>query len=104
MTVKLKNIYLALKDQLPLARFFRNFFITGHGRGLFSKRSHFTVAGKEKVSYGSKASAKKAAEKMQKKTGYYYSTYKCIFCDGHHLGRNYASHEAIKFDKEYDSK
>jgi len=85
--MKLINLYLGLKDQMPLSRFIRN-LRKGHVLGLFHKRSHFTFEGKEKVSYGSKESATKAAQKMREKKGTYYSNYKCIFCDGYHLGRN----------------
>lgn len=85
--MKLKNLYLGLMDQMPLSRFIRN-LRKGHVLGLFHKRSHYTAKGTEKVSYGSKASAMKAVEKMGQKNGTYYSNYKCIFCDGFHLGRN----------------
>jgi hypothetical protein len=78
---------MGLKDQMPFYRFVKNLW-KGHVLGLFHKRSHFTSEGKPKVSYGSKESAKKAAEKMGQKNGVHYSNYKCIYCDGYHLGRN----------------
>lgn len=87
MKIKIKNLYLALKDQGPLTRFLRN-LRKGHVLGLFHKRSHLRGDGIAKVSYGSKASAIKAAEKMLKKNGTYYSNYKCIYCSKCHLGRN----------------
>lgn len=86
--MKLRNIILALKDQMPLKRAFRNFFVTGNALGLFHKRSHFREDGKAKQGFPSKESAKRAAESMGKKHGKYFSTYKCIFCDGYHLGKN----------------
>jgi len=55
--IKLKNIYLGLKDQMPVKRFIKNFFITWNGWGLFSKRSHFRENGKEKVMYRTKKTA-----------------------------------------------
>lgn len=85
--MKLKNIFLALKDQMPLSRFFRN-LKKGHLIGLFSKRSHENANGKPKISYGSKASATKAAAAMMKKTGNYFSNYKCMHCNGFHIGKN----------------
>ena len=85
--MKIKNLYLGLKDQMPFKRFIINLF-KGHVLGLFSKRSHFTSKGMEKVSYNTKQSAIKAAEKMELKYGAHYSNYKCIFCEGYHLGRN----------------
>jgi len=62
----LKNLYLGLKDQMPFRRFVKN-LLKGHVLGLFSKRSHFTAEGKEKVSYKTKTSATKAAQKMKEK-------------------------------------
>ena len=85
--MKLKNLILGLKDQMPFSRFVRNLF-KGHVLGLFHKRSHFTIEGKPKVSYGSKETAVKVSAKMKEKRGFYYSIYKCIYCDGYHLGRN----------------
>lgn len=88
MIVKFKNIIKALKEQGPFKRFVRNFFITGNGWGLFSKYSHYNKSNKEKVKYNTLKSALKAAESMRKKNDVHYSTYKCIFCDGYHIGRN----------------
>ena len=85
--MKLRNIFLALKDQMPISRFFRN-LRKGHLIGLFSKRSHENADGKPKISYGSKASATKAAAAMMKKRGAYFSNYKCVWCDGYHIGKN----------------
>lgn len=94
--MKIKNLLLALKDQLPFTRLVRN-IRTGNVFGLFSKYSHENKSGKAKVMYNTKASAQKAALSMQKKYGYYYSTYKCIFCDGYHIGKNRTSvEEGIK--------
>lgn len=85
--MKLRNLYLALKDQLPLSRLIRN-IRKGHLIGLFSKRSHENTNGNPKISYGSKQSATKAAEAMKKKRGIYFSNYKCVWCDGYHIGKN----------------
>lgn len=85
--MKTKNIYLGLKDQMPLSRFLRN-LKKGHVLGLFSKRSHFRSDGQPKVTYNTKETAQKSAAKMKEKNGTYYSNYKCIWCDGYHLGRN----------------
>lgn len=87
--MKLKNLILALKEQGPLKRAFRNFFITGNAWGLFSKNSHVRGdTGNVKTMYNTKASALKAAESMNKKYKKHFSVYKCIFCDGYHLGKN----------------
>lgn len=87
--IKLKNIYLALKGQLPLKRAFRNFFITGNAWGMFSKNSHIRQSnGQPKVTYNTYTSALKAADKMSEKHGVHFSVYKCIFCDGFHIGKN----------------
>ena len=89
MRIRLKNLIPALKSQLPLKRAFRNFFITGNAWGLFSINSHIVQStGKEKIAYGSEASATKAAQKMGEKHGVHFSVYKCAFCDGWHIGKN----------------
>ena len=85
--MKINNIYLALKDQGPITRFIRN-LRTGNVLGLFDKRSHYRDDGSSKVSYNTKASAEKAAKKMMEKHGNYFSNYKCLFCDGYHIGKN----------------
>ena len=83
----MKNILLALKDQLPISRLFRN-LLKGHLFGLFSIRSHMNANGNPKIAYSSKKSAVKDAEAMKKKTGKYFSNYKCVHCNGWHIGKN----------------
>ncbi len=85
--MKLKNIILAIKDQMPLSRFFRNLF-KGHLFGTFSKRSHLNFNGKEKIKYNTKETAMKSASKMSEKHGTHFSNYKCVYCDGYHIGKN----------------
>lgn len=87
--MKLRNIYLALKGQLPLGKLYRNFFVTGNGWGLFSRNSHLNKrTGRAKVVYGTLDEARRAAEGVSRKTGGDLSAYKCIFCDGYHIGNN----------------
>ena len=87
--MKLRNLYLALLDQGPFSRFSRNFIWTRTGWGLFHRNSHISWrSGKPKVKYNTKATATKSAKAMQKKTGNYFSNYKCVFCDGYHIGKN----------------
>lgn len=74
---------------MPLKRFIRNFFITRNAWGLFHINSHVTQStGKLKIQYNTKLSASKAAESMSKKYGGGYSNYKCLRCDGYHVGKN----------------
>ena len=87
--MKLKNLILALKEQGPLKRAFRNFFITGNAWGLFHINSHIRQDTQQaKVMYNTKETALKSAESMKKKRGVHFSVYKCIYCDGYHLGKN----------------
>ena len=75
--ISMKNLIPALKSQLPLKRALRNFFITGNAWGLFSINSHINqTSGKEKVVYGSKDSAMRAAQSMSRKYGVHFSVYK----------------------------
>lgn len=86
--IKISNLILGLKEQLPLNRAFKNFFITGNALGLFSIRSHQREDGKLKVMYNTKETAQKAADSMGKKMNKHFSVYKCIYCNGYHLGKN----------------
>ena len=87
--IKMKNLYLGLKSQLPIKRAFKNFFITRNAWGLFSINSHINQStGIAKVAYGSKLSAMRAAQSMSKKTGVHFSVYKCAYCDGWHISKN----------------
>ena len=97
--MKLRNIILVIKDQMPLRRFIRNFFITKNARGLFHINSHVSFSsGKPKVMYNTKKTATKAALSMEKKHGVHFSNYKCLHCDGFHVGKtreNRALKEAL---------
>ena len=85
----IKNLWVALKEQGPPKRFFRNFFVTRNAWGMFSMNSHRRAdTGKEKVMYNTKKSAQKAADSMKRKHGKHFSVYKCVFCTGYHLGKN----------------
>ena len=87
--MKLKNLIAALKDQLPWKRAFTNFIITRNAWGMFSKSSHIRQdTGKLKVEYNTRVSAEKAAYALKIKTTKHFSVYKCIYCDGYHLGKN----------------
>jgi hypothetical protein len=87
--MKLKNLLKAIWEQGPFKRAFRNFFITGNAWGMFHINSHQRQDnGNPKVMYNTKASADKAAIGMGKKKGIHFSVYKCIYCDGYHLGKN----------------
>ena len=66
-----------------------NFFITRNAWGAFSINSHINQhTGQPKVMYNSVKSAQKAADSMSKKRGVHFSFYKCLFCDGYHVGKN----------------
>jgi len=85
--IEFKNLVLGFNDQLPFKRLIRNMW-TGNVFGLLYRRSHLNLDGNPKIAYGSKRSAIKAAQKMTSKKGVYFSNYKCIYCDGYHLGKN----------------
>lgn len=95
--MKLRNIFLVMKDQMPLTRFIRNFFITRNAWGLFHQNSHISFgSGNPKVMYNTKKSATKAAESMAKKRGVHFSNYKCLHCDGYHVGKNRDSRKELE--------
>lgn len=86
--MKIRNLVRALVEQGPPLRFFRNFFITRNAWGMFSKLSHTKADGNDKVMYCHKETAIKAAESMGRKYKKHFSVYKCVFCDGYHIGKN----------------
>jgi hypothetical protein len=101
----IRNIILVIKDQMSLKRFLMNLF-RGNLMGIIHKRSHLTFDDKPKVAYGSKASAEKAAAKMSLKRGVHFSCYKCLHCNGYHIGKNLQSRKELeeKTHKDGNSK
>ncbi len=94
LKIKRWNVWLMFLDQMPLKRFWRN-LIKGHIRRKFNWRSHLRQNGEAKIMYNTKATAIRAAEKMRLKnlkkdpaSTKTYSYYKCVFCDGYHIGGN----------------
>ena len=87
--IKIRNFWIWFKDQVKRRRVFINFFVTRNAWGAFSINSHINQHnGKEKVMYPTIESAKRAAESMSKKLGVHFSFYKCLYCDGYHIGKN----------------
>lgn len=87
--IKLKNLIAALKHQGPFKRAFRNFVITRNAWGMFSINSHISQKTKQpKIAYPTVESATRAAQRMEQKHGKHFSIYKCVFCDGYHIGKN----------------
>lgn len=89
-----RNLYLAIKSQMPLKRLLINFFITGNAWRLFFINSHVNQkTGEPKVQYSSIEKALRSAQKMQEKYGESFSAYKCVFCDGYHIDKNQVADE-----------
>lgn len=89
MRIKWKNFWIWFTDQVKRKRAFYNFFISRNAWGAFSINSHIRAStGEPKVTYNSVESAKRAAEKMSEKYNKHFSLYKCLFCDGYHIGKN----------------
>lgn len=85
----MKNIILAIYDQLTRPGALRNIFVTRNAFGIFSINSHISRKGnKPKVAYPSKSAALKAAKSMSQKHGVHFSIYKCAWCDSWHIGKN----------------
>lgn len=81
--MRLRNLALGIADQS-----FRSFFVTRDGWGIFSRRSHVRHDGKEKVAHQTKRKAEVVAHAMSSKSNSALEAYKCIYCDGYHIGRN----------------
>ena len=85
----LKMLYLFELIIVKRKRVFINFFVTRNAWGAFSLNSHINQhTGKPKVMYNTVKSAQKSAEAMGKKHNTHFSYYKCLFCDGYHIGKN----------------
>ena len=86
--IKPKYIGIWLKDQLSQPDWFRNLIVNRSAWGAFSVYAHARRSdGKAKISNKSKAKAEKAAFDMEKRYGYSFTTYKCLFCDGWHVSK-----------------
>lgn len=86
--IKLGNVWIWLKELHHRGTLFRAFFITRNAFGSFHINSHINQStGLPKVCYNHESSAKKSAEAMTKKRGEYFSYYKCLFCNGYHIGK-----------------
>ena len=97
--MKIKNLYLALYDQLTRKGAWRNIFVTHNAFGIFSRYSHTARgSGKPKMAYPTKAVAMKAARAMCEKHGVHFSVYKCAWCDGWHVGKN-AQNKVVQANK-----
>lgn len=87
--IKWRNFKIWILDQFHRKTFFRNFFITRNAWGAFSINSHINQhTGQPKVMYNTVETARKSAEAMGKKRDKHFSYYKCLFCDGYHIGKN----------------
>lgn len=87
--MSIRNLVLAVLNQLTRPDVFRNIFVTHNAFGIFSIYSHISRrTGKPKVAYQSKCAALSAADAMHRKYGAHYSVYKCAWCDGWHIGKN----------------
>lgn len=102
--MKIRNLFLAIYDQLTRKGAWRNIFVTHNAFGIFSRYSHTARgSGKPKMSYPTKAVALKAAEAMGEKHGVHFSVYKCAWCDGWHVGKNAQNKVKPKDDSDNKS-
>ena len=87
--ITLKNFCIWAWDQIKRKRFFYNMFISRNAWGAFSINSHMNQhTGEPKITYHTKKTACKCAEKMSVKRNAHFSYYKCLYCDGYHIGKN----------------
>lgn len=85
-----RNLALGVFDQLASRNAFRDIFITHAAWGIFHENSHTNRrSGKPKIAHATKEKARTAAGSMSRSNGTQFDAYKCIFCDGYHIGRNY---------------
>jgi len=81
--MKFKNLVLALRDRLPLINLLKKDLWR-----MFNKESHISFrSGNPKVKYNTKKTADKSAKHMTEKKSVDFSSYKCVYCDGYHIGK-----------------
>lgn len=99
--IKFRNFWIWFKDQVKRKRFFYNFFISKNAWGAFSINSHINQSsGKPKVMYNTIKTANKSAGLMSRKCGTHFSAYKCMYCDGYHIGKNKDNKIVVKMKKK----
>ena len=87
--IKFRNFRIWFADQIKRRVWFRTFFITRNAWGAFSINSHINQhTHQPRISYSTIEKAQKAADKMYQKHITHFSYYKCLFCDGYHIGKN----------------
>lgn len=87
--MKIKNLIYAVCEQLLRPQSWCNIFVTHDAFGIFSRYSHISRrTDQPKMTYPTRSDAQKAAEVMSKKYGVHFSVYKCVWCDGWHIGKN----------------
>lgn len=87
--IKWRNFKIWFLDQVKRKRVIINFFITRNAWGAFSLNSHINQhTHQPKIMYSTVEKAQKAADKMGQKNNTHFSYYKCLFCDGYHIGKN----------------
>lgn len=86
--IKLRQMILSLKQLHKSEGIIYSMMVSGNGRGLFFKTSHIAQgSGMPKIPYPSYEKARKAADKMELKTGKQFKAYKCMFCEKYHVGK-----------------
>ena len=102
--IKWKNFKIWFLDQVKRKRVIVNFFIKRNAWGAFSLNSHINQhTGQPKIPYSTVEKAQKAADKMSQRNNTHFSYYKCLFCDGYHIGKNRdnkTEYDKIKFKQD----
>lgn len=89
MKITFKNFKLWFKDQVLGKNIIRHFLITRNGFGGLSIYSHIRKStGQPKLCYDTLDIAKEKAAWMHNRYGKQFSYYKCLYCDGYHVGKN----------------
>ena len=83
--ITFNNFILVVKDRF----FASHFYVIRDVLGLFNRNSHISsISGQKKVMHKTKALANKEKDRMENKTDKAFSSYKCLYCNGFHIGKN----------------
>lgn len=94
--IKPKYLVMWLVDQLRQTGWFSRLFIKRDAWFAFLIDSHFDkIDGNEKASFSLRKQAQKKADKLSVAVGTPYFVYKCLYCDGWHVGKASSAGDTI---------
>ena len=100
--IKYSNLHIWWKELLQRKDFWKLIFNYRLVWGAFNIHSHQRRSDrKTNITYSTRKKADKAAMNMQVKYDIPFSAYKCLFCDGWHVGKQYTSSREAQSQEQF---